>query len=136
MKSFFKKMAIMLICMSVFLSYMPWNVVFAADEIAETPQNVITEEPQGSGEVTNPEEVNTQLGNPESNTEITEELQGEPSSQANEESTIKNIVKNVKEKVQPKRLIKRAPMRGPSSNPCLSYIVFNETTKTITGYSS
>ena len=71
MKSFFKKMAIMLICVSIFLSYMPWNVVFATDEIAETPQNVITEETQGSGEATNPEEGNTQLENPKSNAEIT-----------------------------------------------------------------
>ena len=133
MKSFFKKMAIMLICVSIFLSYMPWNVVFATDEIAETPQNVITEEPQGSGEATNPEEGNTQLENPKSNAEITEELQGEPS-QANEESTIENIVKNVKDKVQNVLKSGQAPTRAPK-NP-EDYFIFNESTNTITGYSS
>ena len=134
MKSFFKKMAIMLICMSVFLSYMPWNVVFATDEIAETPQNVITEEAQGSGEVTNPEEGNTQLENPKSNAEITEELQGEPSFQANEESTVENIVKNVKEKVQNVIKSGQTPARVPQ-NP-EDYFIFNESAKTIMGYSS
>ena len=134
MKSFFKKMAIMLICMSVFLSYMPWNVVFAADEIAETPQNVITEETQGSGEVTNPEEANTQLENLKSNTGITEELQGEPSSQANEDSTIENVVKNVKDKVQNVLKSGQAPAKTPK-NP-EDYFIFNESTNTITGYSS
>ena len=133
MKSFFKKMAIMLICMSVFLSYMPWNVVFATDEIAETPQNVITEETQGSGEVTNPEEGNTQLENPKSNAEITEELQGAPS-QTNEESSVGRIVKNVKEKVQNVLKSGQAPTRAPK-NP-EDYFIFNESTNTITGYSS
>ena len=133
MKSFFKKMAIMLICMSVFLSYMPWNVVFATDEIAETPQNVITEEPQGSGEVTNAEEGNTQLENPKSNTEITEELQGEPS-QGNEDFSVGKIVKNVKDKVQNVLKSGQAPAKTPK-NP-EDYFIFNESTNTITGYSS
>ena len=133
MKSFFKKMAIMLICMSVFLSYMPWNVVFATDEIAETPQNVITEEPQGSGEVTNAEEGNTQLENPKSNAEITEELQGEPS-QGNEDFSVGKIVKNVKDKVQNVLKSGQAPAKTPK-NP-EDYFIFNESTNTITGYSS
>ena len=133
MKSFFKKMAIMLICMSIFLSYMPWNVVFAADEIAETPQNVITEEPQGSGEATNPEEGNTQLENPKSNAEITEELQGEPS-QGNEDFSVGKIVKNVKDKVQNVLKSGQAPAKTPK-NP-EDYFIFNESTNTITGYSS
>lgn len=133
MKSFFKKMAIMLICMSVFLSYMPWNVVFATDEIAGTPQNVITEEPQGSGEATNPEEGNTQLENPKSNAEITEELQGEPS-QGNEDFSVGKIVKNVKDKVQNVLKSGQAPAKTPK-NP-EDYFIFNESTNTITGYSS
>lgn len=119
--------------MSVFLSYMPWNVVFATDEIAETPQNVITEEAQGSGEVTNPEEGNTQLENPKSNAEITEELQREPS-QGNEGSSVGNIVNNVKEKVQNVLKSGQTPARTPK-NP-EDYFIFNESTNTITGYSS
>jgi len=46
MKRAFKKLTVVLMCMSIFISYMPWNVVFASDEESGLPNGQIVDEAQ------------------------------------------------------------------------------------------